>query len=189
MSVAWRERARVGASCLIDRHKAVFGPLFRRTTSENVLGFQRGVVSSYAKGFVCGSGVPGGGFLRGLRDGAKSTIRGLCGQAPQRGAARRCGRFDDIDDADDIDDPRTEGRRRRVQTGSETPFRARKAEGGGCALRRRVVDVVDVVGSSKGRMSAIPGRLAILQALWQDFRPFRSFSPWTGAVWNDPSRQ
>ena len=61
------------------------------------------------------------------------------------------GRFDDIDDADDIDDPRTEGRRRRVRQVSRTPEGARKAEGGGCALRRGVVDVVDVVGSSKGR--------------------------------------
>ena len=62
-----------------------------------------------------------------------------------------CGRFDDIDDADDDDEPRTEGRRRRVRLDSGTPEGARKAEGGGCALRRRVVDVVDVVGSSKGR--------------------------------------
>ena len=56
-------------------------------------------------------------------------------------------------DAIDIDDPRTEGRRRKVRAGSETPEGARKAEGEGCALRRRVVDVVDVVGSSKGGRS------------------------------------
>ena len=138
------------------------------------------------------------GWLRGLRDGAESTIRPRRGQAPQRGAARRAagrhhdridrvallrseareaergrlgrvgrasslskgrgrgrlppdgGRFDNIDDADDIDDPRTEGRRRKVRAGSGTPEGARKAEGEGGALRRRVVDVVDVVGSSKG---------------------------------------
>ena len=64
---------------------------------------------------------------------------------------------DDIDDADDVDDPRTEGRRRRVRLDSGTPEGARKAEGGGCALRRRVVDVVDVVGSSKaGRGGGFP---------------------------------
>ena len=59
--------------------------------------------------------------------------------------------IDDIDDTDDIDDPRTEGRRRRVRKVSRTPEGARKAEGRGCALRRGVVDVVDVVGSSKGQ--------------------------------------
>ena len=59
--------------------------------------------------------------------------------------------IDDIDDTDDIDDPRTEGRRRGVHTLSRTPEGARKVEGRGCALRRGVVDVVDVVGSSKGR--------------------------------------
>ena len=81
----------------------------------------------------------------------------------RRNAAQPEGRpVDDIDDADDIDDPRTEGRRRKVRAGSGTPEGARKAEGEGCALRRRVVDVVDVVGSSSGGRSK--GRVAVAEA-------------------------
>jgi len=64
-----------------------------------------------------------------------------------------------IDYIDDIDDPRTEGRRQRVRLESGTPEDARNAEGEGCALRRRVVDVVDVVGSSKADQGAA-GRAA-----------------------------
>ena len=76
----------------------------------------------------------GGGFLRGLRDGAKSTTRPCAGQAGlenpsrARGGALRARRrgpdwkdraalppgIDDIDDADEIDDPRAEGRRNEV---------------------------------------------------------------------------
>ena len=79
-------------------------------------------------------------------------MRPLCGQAPH--VAQPEGRpVDDIDDSDDIDDPRTEGRRRKVRAGSGTPESARKAEGEGCTLRRRVVDVVDVVVSSSGGRS------------------------------------
>ena len=59
--------------------------------------------------------------------------------------------FDDIDDADDIDDPRTEVRRIKVRSPFTTPPAARSSEGGPCGLRRRVVDVVDVVALSKGR--------------------------------------
>ena len=90
---------------------------------------------------------------------AEGRVRGKRRNAPR---GPKDGRFDDIDDADDIDDPRTEGRRRRVRQVSRTPEGARKAEGGGCALRRGVVDVVDVVESverpEKG--TASPGRAA-----------------------------
>ena len=84
---------------------------------------------------------------------ARSLPYGRVG-GKRRNAAQPEGRpVDDIDDADDIDDPRTEGRRRKVRAGSGTPEGARKAEGEGGALRRRVVDVVDVVGSSSGGRS------------------------------------
>ena len=84
---------------------------------------------------------------------ARSLPYGRVGGKRRKQRSPKGGRFDDIDDADDIDDPRTEGRRRKVRAGSGTPEGARKAEGEGCALRRRVVDVVDVVGSSRGERS------------------------------------
>ena len=83
----------------------------------------------------------------------ESVGRRVCRKAVGGGGFPEVRPVDDIDDSDDIDDPRTESRRRKVRAGSGTPEGARKAEGEGCALRRRVVDVVDVVGSSSGGRS------------------------------------
>ena len=67
---------------------------------------------------------------------AQSLPYGRVGGKRRTRRGPKGGRFDDIDDADDIDDPRTEGRRRKVRQFSRTPEGARKAEGGGCGLRR-----------------------------------------------------
>ena len=76
--------------------------------------------SSSLRGLFVFQGFRVTGWLRGLRDGSKSTTAPRDGQAPR--AAQPEGRpVDDIDDADDIDDPRTEGRRRRVRLDSGTP--------------------------------------------------------------------
>ena len=90
------------------------------------------------------------GLARKWRNEHKNTRRARGRQAQK---SRNLRPFEEIDDADDIDDPRTEGRRRKVRAGSGTPEGARKAEGEGCALRRRVVDVADVVASSSGGRS------------------------------------
>jgi hypothetical protein len=90
------------------------------------------------------------GARSGERPSRSSRSLGRVGRKAGVGGGFPAGRpgddIDDIDDIDDVDDPRTEGRRRRVRLESGTPENARKAEGGGCDLRRRVVDVVDVVG-------------------------------------------
>ena len=68
--------------------------------------------SSSLKGLFVVQGFRVAGWLRGLRDGAKSTIRPRRGQAPQRGAARRAaGRHHDrIDRIDRVTLLRPEAR-------------------------------------------------------------------------------
>ena len=94
----------------------------------------------------------------GVRDGAKSTIRPLCGQALR--AARPEGRpVDDIDDADDVDDPRTEGRRHKVRAGSETPFRARRPKGNraACGEGSSTSSISSSRRGADGRKTGPPG--------------------------------
>ena len=87
----------------------------------------------------------------------KTRFNSSSAKRPRSGEGFPAGRpVDDIDYVDDIDDPRTEGPRRRVRLESGTHEGARKPEGGGCDLRRMVVDVVDVVGSSKAGKGGKP---------------------------------